>query len=133
MTLKAVARDLLPPVMTRTIKRALKSADSIPKAPADDLMMWMGFVNPGMLYSGNIDLFAYCIDNLPLNGSAVSFDDYRNHLIETFRRNVVLFSGNRLPHHIELRVHRRRPYVCPIETGLREHRSAPRNRWLHRI
>ena len=147
MTLKAVARDFLPPVVTRTLKRAF---GSIPKVAGDELMVWMGFVNPGMLSSGNIDLFAYCLDNLPsdapvieigswaglslnhivhflrrsgrrnpvfsvdewrfenarfgnlIDGSAVSFDDYRSHLMETFRRNVALFSGDRLPHHIQL-------------------------------
>lgn len=35
-------------------------------------------------------------------GSAVSFDAYRAHVKDTFRRNVMLFSGDRLPHHIEL-------------------------------
>jgi Methyltransferase domain len=35
-------------------------------------------------------------------GSSIPFDDYRMHVIETFRRNVMLFSGDRLPHHIEL-------------------------------
>src|SRR5262249_18092139 len=32
----------------------------------------------------------------------VSFDAYRSNVIETFRRNVTLFSGDRLPHHFEL-------------------------------
>jgi hypothetical protein len=32
----------------------------------------------------------------------VPFEEYRAHVIETFRRNVTLFSGDRLPHHIEL-------------------------------
>jgi hypothetical protein len=31
-----------------------------------------------------------------------SFADYRAHVIETFRRNITLFSGDRMPHHIEL-------------------------------
>ena len=110
----------------------------------------MGYVNPGMLYRGNIDLFAHCLARLPSNapiieigsfaglslnhlilflrragrdnlvfsvdawkfevpdggktieGSSITFDEYRAHVIETFRRNVTLFSGQRLPHHIEL-------------------------------
>lgn len=37
-----------------------------------------------------------------LIGGVVSFEAYRAHVIETFRRNVTLFSGDRLPHHIEL-------------------------------
>lgn len=37
-----------------------------------------------------------------IGGSSVSFDAYRAHVIDTFRRNVTLFSGDRLPHHIEL-------------------------------
>jgi hypothetical protein len=37
-----------------------------------------------------------------MEGSAVTFDAYRAHVIETFRRNVMLFSGEHLPHHIEL-------------------------------
>lgn len=32
--------------------------------------------------------------------SDVTFSEYRNHIIETFRRSVTLFSRNRLPHHI---------------------------------
>jgi hypothetical protein len=35
-------------------------------------------------------------------GGLVPFEAYRAHVIETFRRNVTLFSGDRLPHHIEL-------------------------------
>jgi hypothetical protein len=37
-----------------------------------------------------------------IDGSEVAFDDYRSHVIDTFRRNVTLFSSDRLPHHIEL-------------------------------
>ncbi len=37
-----------------------------------------------------------------IEGSPVSFDAYRAHVIDTFRRNVMLFSGDRLPHHIVL-------------------------------
>jgi SAM-dependent methyltransferase len=33
--------------------------------------------------------------------SPVSFAAYRKHAIETFRKNVTLFSGDHLPHHIE--------------------------------
>jgi Methyltransferase domain len=33
--------------------------------------------------------------------SQVQFSDYHKHVIDTFRRNVTLFSCNRLPHHIE--------------------------------
>jgi hypothetical protein len=35
-------------------------------------------------------------------GGLVPFEAYHAHVIETFRRNVTLFSGDRLPHHIEL-------------------------------
>ena len=35
-------------------------------------------------------------------GGIVPFDAYREQVIETFRRNAMLFSGDRLPHHIEL-------------------------------
>jgi hypothetical protein len=114
-------------------------------------MMWLSFINPGMLVGSNIDLFAYCINRLPNNtgavieigsfaglslnhlilllkkaqrgnpvlsvdewifeganfghcipGTSASFDDYRRLAIETFRSNVMLFNGDRLPHHIEL-------------------------------
>jgi hypothetical protein len=37
-----------------------------------------------------------------IKGSHISHDAYRAHVIETFRRNVTLFSGGSLPHHIEL-------------------------------
>jgi hypothetical protein len=115
----------------------------------DELMVWMGFINPGMLSRRNLVLFLYCIEHLPtsapiveigsfaglslnhlihflrktgkpnkvfsvdswyfegyrpggLIGDIVSFDACRAHVIETFRRNVMLFSGDRLPHHIEI-------------------------------
>lgn len=115
-----------------------------------EFLNWLRFVNPGMLVRGNVELFAYCVDNLPSNspileigtfaglslnhlvffvrksnrnnpvfsvdpwhfegaladatipGSSISFDVYRSHVIDTFRRNVTLFSGGRLPHHFEL-------------------------------
>jgi hypothetical protein len=37
-----------------------------------------------------------------IDGSSVPHEAYRSHVIETFRRNVTLFSGAHLPHHIEL-------------------------------
>src|SRR6516162_11519789 len=37
-----------------------------------------------------------------IKGSHISHDAYPAHVMETFRRNVTLFSGDRLPHHIEL-------------------------------
>jgi hypothetical protein len=37
-----------------------------------------------------------------IENTCVSFDEYRAHVIETFRRNVQLFSRDRLPHHIEI-------------------------------
>ena len=37
-----------------------------------------------------------------IGNSPVLFDDYRAHVKDSFRRNVTLFSGDRLPHHIEL-------------------------------
>lgn len=114
----------------------------------DEFLVWMRYINPGMLSQGNIELFAHCIENLPngapvveigsfaglslnhiiyflrrsrranpvfsvdawgtyeagnIPNSEVPFDKYRDHVVETFKRNVVLFSGtDRLPHHIEL-------------------------------
>jgi len=41
-------------------------------------------------------------DDTKIPGSGVLFKDYRSHVIETFRRNVRLFSGDRLPHHMVL-------------------------------
>lgn len=118
--------------------------------PADEFMQWLGFINPGMLHSGNPHLISHAIEHLPpggavveigsfaglsinliiylmrkhmrdnpvysvdpwhfegarnsglIPGSAVAFADYRAHVIDTFRRNVMLFSGDRLPQHIEL-------------------------------
>jgi Methyltransferase domain len=37
-----------------------------------------------------------------ITGSSASFDAYRMHVIDTFRRNISLFSADRLPHHFEL-------------------------------
>jgi hypothetical protein len=43
-------------------------------------------------------------ENIPDDkiGGLIGLDLYRDHVIETFRRNVELFSGDRLPHHIRL-------------------------------
>jgi Methyltransferase domain len=143
VTLRPVVRDFLPPILARAL-RSLSKRHGIPSLPKDDLMLWLGFINPGMLIQGNIELFAYCLARLPSKSPVleigsfagpslnhiilllrrarilhrcmefrrlpvrpphrgiVTFDDYRMHVIETFRRNVMLFSGDRLPHHIEL-------------------------------
>jgi hypothetical protein len=37
-----------------------------------------------------------------IEGSEISYDAYNAHIRETFRRNMMLFSGDRLPHHFEL-------------------------------
>lgn len=106
----------------------------------DEILGWMKFINPGMLWQSNLNLFAYCIERLPsaapiieigsfaglslnhiiyllrraklsnpvfsvdewnfersnsgecLEGSCgVTVKDYREHAIDTFRRNVTLF------------------------------------------
>lgn len=115
-----------------------------------EFLNWLRFINPGMLVRGNVELLAYCANNLPSNspvlevgtfaglslnhliyflrrsnrdnpvfsvdewrfegaragetipGSSLSFDAYRDHVIETFYRNLQLFSGDRLPFHYEL-------------------------------
>jgi len=36
-----------------------------------------------------------------LNDTNISASDYQQHVIDTFRRNITLFSGDRLPHHIQ--------------------------------
>jgi hypothetical protein len=41
--------------------------------------------------------FGHCIA-----GTSTPFDEYRRLVIDTFRSNVMLFNGDRLPHHIEL-------------------------------
>jgi Methyltransferase domain len=148
MKWKSVARELTPPILLRT-RTAFRSRAIAPLAHSE-LLAWMGFINPGMLHRGNIELFSYCLERLPSNnplveigsfaglslnhliyflrqtgranpvfsvdewkfegshpgelieGSQISFDAYRNHVIEIFRRNVLLFSPDHLPHHIEL-------------------------------
>jgi hypothetical protein len=40
------------------------------------------------------------INNSLIPGSSVNFSDYRELAIDTFRRNVLLFHSNQLPHHI---------------------------------
>jgi hypothetical protein len=145
--MKGVARSLCPPVIWNFVfDRRLRKVATI---PSDELSVWMGYINPGMLDAGNAEMFSYCINNLPSNasiieigsfagkslnyiihllrkagrgnkvfsvdawnfenmrlgdkiGGVVPFEDYRAHVIETFRRNVTLFSGDHLPHHIEL-------------------------------
>jgi hypothetical protein len=39
-------------------------------------------------------------DKLLIPGSTVEFSEYRKHAIEAFRRNLLLFHSDRLPHHI---------------------------------
>jgi hypothetical protein len=149
---KSIIKDWLPPALLR----AAMAARNIAKLPVgslkpvvmDDTMSWMAFINPGMVYGGNLALFSYCIEHLPSGAplieigsfaglslnylilflrragrtnpvfsvddwkfedyprgeliEGVPFEAYRAHVVETFRRNVTLFSGDRLPHHIEL-------------------------------
>jgi hypothetical protein len=122
--------------------------------PPDEFLLWMSFINPGMMHSGNLYLTDYSIRHMPFGGavveigsfagfstnliiylmrkharknhfysvdawnfggvrmsferqgfipgSTVSFADYRAHVIQTFRRNVLLFSKGDLPHHLQL-------------------------------
>jgi hypothetical protein len=136
----------------RFAQRALNDtpAPPVPAAPYDPFLVWLRFINPGMLTQGNIDLLSYCVENLRtdapvveigsfaglslnhiiqflrrsnrrnpvfsvdrwwfegsrdggmIENSHVSFDAYRKHATDMFRQNVQLFSGDRLPHHIEL-------------------------------
>jgi hypothetical protein len=50
----------------------------------------------------NAGRFEGAVARQTIKGSQVSHDAYRQHVIDTFRRNVSLFSGDRLPHHLEL-------------------------------
>lgn len=145
--MKEIARRLCPPLLWDLANRMRRRF--VAPVVKDELMYWMGFINPGMLDPGNLALFAYCIERLPsesplieigsfgglslnhlihllrragranpvfsvdewkfegyrsdgLIGGLVPFEAYRAHVIETFRQNVMLFSGDRLPHHIDL-------------------------------
>jgi hypothetical protein len=155
--IKQIGRDLCPPILWKLASRFRPSRfrREPEKKPIveplvwDETRDWMGFVVPGMLQRGNIDLFSYCFKRLPseapiieigsfagrslnymilflrragrtnlvfsvdewkfenvepsgLIDGRVPFEKYRAHVIETFRRNTTLFSGDRLPHHIEL-------------------------------
>jgi Methyltransferase domain len=141
-----IVRALTPPIFLKM----LRSRYACLPLEYSEFLAWMGFINPGMLQRGNMELFSYCVERLPSNaplveigsfaglslnhliyfvrragrtnpifsvdewkfegaqpgqlikGSKISFDAYRDHVIETFRRNVLLFSSDRLPHHIEL-------------------------------
>jgi SAM-dependent methyltransferase len=152
-TLKRLARRTCPPFIWDFVAahRPRKLAPAVEeRAVKDSFALWMGFINPGMLDGGNIELFSHCINNLPseapiieigsfagksLNylihlvrrtdrtnrvfsvdewafegalapdekiGGVVPFGSYRAHVIDSFRRNVKLFSGDRLPHHMPL-------------------------------
>lgn len=59
-------------------------------------MQQAGRTNP--LVSVDEWYFEGARDFLP--GSAVSFVDYREHVMDTFRRNLSLFHPNSLPHHV---------------------------------
>jgi hypothetical protein len=154
MSRKTVAKELLPPVVVRALRKrpppspAAPVIDSAP--PQVPNLAWMKFINPGMLAPSNIDLMAFCLTRLPsdaplieigsftglslnhmiyflrrdqrpnqvfsvdewhfegasldrpIENTSILYDDYRDHVVETFRRNVQLFSGDRLPFHIQL-------------------------------
>jgi hypothetical protein len=144
--MKSLARNLCPPLIWNFAHRVRRE---IAPVYEDEFATWMGYINPGMLGHGNMELFSHCIARLPSNapiieigsfagrslnyiihllrktgrtnevfsvdhwgfddeplsekiGGIVPFDSYREHVIETFRRNVMLFSADRLPHHIDL-------------------------------
>jgi Methyltransferase domain len=50
----------------------------------------------------SVDPWKFGHGTAPLKGSDISYDAYSAHIREIFRRNITLFSGDRLPHHIEL-------------------------------
>jgi hypothetical protein len=147
--MKSLARSLCPPLVWNFASRFKRTKTQIAPFYDDEFTTWMGYIVPGMLQSGNIELFSHCITHLRSNapiieigsfagrsltyiihllrrtsrtnkvfsvdewvfenarpgdkiGVIVPFDAYREQVIETFRRNVMLFSGDRLPHHIEL-------------------------------
>jgi len=113
----------------------------------DDFLKWLSFINPGMLFGGNLPLMSHALRAMPASGavieigsfaglslnhiihmmqqagrsnpvfsvdewhfegsdqefipgSAVRFADYREHVIDTFRRNLTLFHRDSLPHHV---------------------------------
>jgi len=139
-----IVRAITAPILLK----GFRSQRACPPVDRSELLAWMGFIDPGMLDSGNIELFSYCLNRLPSNaplveigsfaglslnhliyflrgrtnlifsvdewkfdgyrpgmfieGSEIPFDAYRDHVIETFRRNILLFSSGHLPHHIAL-------------------------------
>jgi hypothetical protein len=70
--MRTLALDLLPPIFVRTLLK-LKQTNQpvVPNFTKDGTMVWLSFINPGMLTKGNLDLFAYCIDRLPNSTGAV--------------------------------------------------------------
>ena len=113
----------------------------------DTFLIWLSFINPGMLTPANLHLISHAVNGMPeegavieigsfaglslnhiihmlrqagrsnpvisvdewqfeggnqgaIPGSAVLFADYREHVIDTFRRNLMLFHADSLPHHI---------------------------------
>lgn len=135
-------------------KRLLADGPQVPRptrlSPDDEMLMWMRYVIPGWLRPSNIELFMYCIENLPSGNPIIeigsfagmslnhliyflrcedrknlvysvdgwtfegsrpgpitakvplTFEQYRTHVINTFRGNMMTFCPDRLPHHIEL-------------------------------
>ena len=157
MSARAILRNATPPIVWRALKqltprRFLSSTDDFVRTAEfvrDDFAKLLGYINPGMLSTGNLALFDYCIRNLRSNapiveigsfaglslnnmihllkthrrnnhvfsvdewngeghgapeecipGSCITWEEYKSHTIDTFRRNVSLFSRDRMPHHI---------------------------------
>jgi Methyltransferase domain len=147
MTIRAVARDLLPPVLLRAAKATIRREPTVLPYERDEFLFWLSLINPGTLNSDNLPLFNHAIQRMPeggavveigswcgmsinhlihmmqntgrsnevfsvdewqfegsgasrIPGSNILFSDYRDLAIDTFRRNLMLFHPDRLPHHI---------------------------------
>jgi Methyltransferase domain len=160
MTIRAVAKDLLPPVLLRAAKAVIPRGPTVLPYEQDEFLYWLSLINPGTLNSDNLPLFNHAIQRMPeggavvevgswcgmsinhlihmmqntgrsnevfsvdewhfedgdffgdgvkvaarsgalrIPGSNILFSDYRDLAIDTFRRNLMLFHPDRLPHHI---------------------------------
>jgi hypothetical protein len=145
---RSIAWGLLPPALVRAATAVIpQSSPRVAPYQRDEFLIWLTFINPGMLVQSNLALMSHSIRAMPdtgavieigsfaglslnhiihmmgqvgrsnpvfsvdewhfegsdkslIPGSSVQFSDYRNHVIDTFRRNVLLFHADHLPHHI---------------------------------
>ena len=84
------ARRLAHRALGRLQRSARKSTSEVEVIPPDDFLAWLSFINPGMLFPGNVYLLDYCLQNLKVAGAIVEIGSFAglslNHILHFARK-----------------------------------------------